>query len=101
MTEISIKRLLLIEDNLGDARLLREMFNERVAYKTKITHVQTMLEAEAHLGEYGADIIIARSRFAGRQGTDRSAAGAFRRADCCDSSVDSIGDRSELHGGAA
>ena len=53
-----IKAILLVEDNLGDARLLREMFNEQGAHKTKLTHVASMSEAEAHLAEGIVDIIL-------------------------------------------
>ena len=39
MNQKSIKRILLVEDNPGDARLLREMFNEEGAYDTELTLV--------------------------------------------------------------
>ncbi len=42
-------RLLLVEDNPGDARLLREMFNEQGSHRTEVTHVQSMAEAEKYL----------------------------------------------------
>jgi diguanylate cyclase (GGDEF)-like protein/PAS domain S-box-containing protein len=42
----SIQALLLVEDNPGDARLLREMLNEQGTHKTDLTHVETMSEAE-------------------------------------------------------
>ena len=51
-------RLLLIEDNPGDARLLREMLNEQSSFNTELTHVQRMSEAEAHLAERAVDIIL-------------------------------------------
>ena len=34
----SARKLLVIEDNLGDARLLREMLNEGGAHFTEFTH---------------------------------------------------------------
>jgi diguanylate cyclase (GGDEF)-like protein/PAS domain S-box-containing protein len=58
MRPTSIKRLLLVEDNLGDARLLREMFNEQGSHKTLLTHVETLQEAERHLAENAVDIIL-------------------------------------------
>ena len=51
MSKKSIKMLLLVEDNPGDARLLREMFNEQGSHNTELTHVESMSEAEKHLAE--------------------------------------------------
>ncbi len=58
MTEKAIKILLLVEDNPGDARLLREMFNERGAHGTELAHVESMSQAETHLAEHSVDIIL-------------------------------------------
>jgi diguanylate cyclase (GGDEF)-like protein/PAS domain S-box-containing protein len=58
MRKKSIKLVLLVEDNLGDARLLREMFNEHGSHDTELTHVQSMREAEKHLAEHAVDIIL-------------------------------------------
>jgi diguanylate cyclase (GGDEF)-like protein/PAS domain S-box-containing protein len=54
----SIKILLLVEDNPGDARLLREMFNEEGAHHTEMTHAQCLKDAEKHLAERKVDIIL-------------------------------------------
>jgi diguanylate cyclase (GGDEF)-like protein/PAS domain S-box-containing protein len=55
----SINRLLLVEDNPGDARLLREMFNEQGGSRsTEVTHVERMSEAEKHLAEHAVDIVL-------------------------------------------
>jgi diguanylate cyclase (GGDEF)-like protein/PAS domain S-box-containing protein len=54
----SIKILLLVEDNPGDARLLREMLNEPGSHNTELTHVERMSEAEKHLSENAVDIIL-------------------------------------------
>jgi diguanylate cyclase (GGDEF)-like protein/PAS domain S-box-containing protein len=54
----SIKILLLVEDNPGDARLLREMFSENGAHNTELTHVECMSEAEKHLANRVVDIIL-------------------------------------------
>ena len=51
-------RLLLVEDNPGDARLLREMFNEPGSQHIAVTHVESMIEAEKHLAEGGTEIIL-------------------------------------------
>ena len=58
MSKKSITRLLLIEDNPGDARLLREMLNEQGSHNIEFTHVECMSEAEKHLAECEVDIIL-------------------------------------------
>jgi diguanylate cyclase (GGDEF)-like protein/PAS domain S-box-containing protein len=58
MTNKSINSALLIEDNPGDARLLREMFSEQGSRSTELTVVQSMSEAEKHLAEHAVDIIL-------------------------------------------
>jgi diguanylate cyclase (GGDEF)-like protein/PAS domain S-box-containing protein len=58
MSGKSIKILLLVEDNPGDARLLREMLNEQGSQHTELTHVQYMREAEKHLAEHTVDLIL-------------------------------------------
>ena len=58
MSKKSIKRLLLVEDNRLDARLLLEMFNERGSHTTEVTHVNCMSAAEKHLAEHAVDIIL-------------------------------------------
>jgi diguanylate cyclase (GGDEF)-like protein/PAS domain S-box-containing protein len=58
MSSKSIKILLLVEDNPGDARLLREMFNEEGAHNTELTHAQCMKDAERHLADREVDIIL-------------------------------------------
>lgn len=50
--------LLVVEDSPGDARLLREMFNEDAAHSILMTHVGTMKEAEKHIAEYVTDIVL-------------------------------------------
>jgi diguanylate cyclase (GGDEF)-like protein/PAS domain S-box-containing protein len=58
MSKKSIKILLLVEDNPGDARLLREMFSEQGSHNTELTHVECISEAERHLAERAFDIIV-------------------------------------------
>jgi two-component system, cell cycle sensor histidine kinase and response regulator CckA len=58
MSKTSIKRLLLVEDNPGDARLLREMFKEHGSHTTEVTHVESMGGAEEQLAERVFDIIL-------------------------------------------
>jgi diguanylate cyclase (GGDEF)-like protein/PAS domain S-box-containing protein len=58
MSSKSIRVLLLVEDNPGDARLLREMFNEEGVHNTELTHVECMSDAEKHLAGREVDIIV-------------------------------------------
>jgi signal transduction histidine kinase len=58
MSTKAIKTVLLVEDNLGDARLLREMLNEQKPRNTELTHVEFMREAEKYLAEHAVDIIL-------------------------------------------
>jgi diguanylate cyclase (GGDEF)-like protein/PAS domain S-box-containing protein len=60
MSKAALKRLLLVEDDPGDARLLREMFNERGhgSHNTRLTHVQSLCEAEKYLSESEVDIVL-------------------------------------------
>jgi diguanylate cyclase (GGDEF)-like protein/PAS domain S-box-containing protein len=58
MTKKSINKVLLVEDNPGDARLLREMFNEQGSSDTDVTIVQSLCEAEAFLAKHATDIIL-------------------------------------------
>jgi diguanylate cyclase (GGDEF)-like protein/PAS domain S-box-containing protein len=58
MTRKSIDRVLLIEDNPGDARLLREMFDEQGAGSTELTIKTSMSEAEQYLAENAVDIVL-------------------------------------------
>ncbi len=48
---ISSVLLLLVEDNVGDARLLREMLRDHDML-TELTHVMSLREAETHLTEH-------------------------------------------------
>jgi PAS domain S-box-containing protein len=58
MSTNSIKAVLLVEDNPGDGRLLREMFNEQGANRTELAHVESMREAEKYLAEHAVDVIL-------------------------------------------
>ncbi|MFZ0087177.1 MAG: EAL domain-containing protein [Candidatus Acidiferrales bacterium] len=75
MSPKSLKIVLLVEDNPGDARLLREMFKEQGLYQTKLTHVECMSDAEKHLAENPYDIILLDLGLSDAQGL-----GAVRRA---------------------
>jgi PAS domain S-box-containing protein len=68
-------RVLLVEDNPGDARLLREMFNEPASWKCDLTHHVTMEKAVTHLGANPVDIVLLDLGLPDAQGL-----GALRRA---------------------
>lgn len=67
--------LLLVEDNAGDTRLLREMFADEHSPVLDITYVTSMGGAEAHLSEHAVDIILLDLGLPDSQGLD-----AVRRA---------------------
>jgi diguanylate cyclase (GGDEF)-like protein/PAS domain S-box-containing protein len=54
----ALSTVLLVEDNPGDARLLREMFNEEGSRTIELTHVECMSDAEKHLATRAVDIIL-------------------------------------------
>jgi diguanylate cyclase (GGDEF)-like protein/PAS domain S-box-containing protein len=58
MIRKSLKLILLVEDNAGDARLLREMLKEAGAHNTKMMQAGSMREAERHLAQASFDIVL-------------------------------------------
>jgi signal transduction histidine kinase len=70
-----ITMLLVVEDSPGDARLLREMFNEDSGKSTIMAHVGSMEEAEKHLAQHPVDIVLLDLGLPDAQGLD-----AVRRA---------------------
>ena len=75
MTRRPLRRLLLVEDNPGDARLLREMFDEGGLHDTEVTLVECMRDAEKSLAECEVDLILLDLGLPDAQGLD-----AVRRA---------------------
>jgi signal transduction histidine kinase len=57
MNEMPMK-VLLIEDNPADARLLHEIFGESVTIDAMITHVESMSEAESYVADHATDLIV-------------------------------------------
>jgi signal transduction histidine kinase len=51
-------QVLVIEDNAGDVRLLREMFSGERPGSFELTHLLRMSEAEIHLAKGGVDITL-------------------------------------------
>ena len=54
----SIKTVLLVEDNPGDARLLREIFNEDHSLGVEFIHMECLGDAEKHLARQTVDIVL-------------------------------------------
>lgn len=51
-------RVLLVEDNPGDARLIRELLSESGPGRFEVDHVEGLEDALARLGEAGADLVL-------------------------------------------
>jgi DNA-binding response OmpR family regulator len=58
MKKRSIERVLLVEDNVGDARLIREIFSHQISYYSKLIHVESMEAAESHLSSHSVDLVL-------------------------------------------
>ena len=58
MDEVKPLRLLLVEDNPGDARLLQEELKEVASARFEVRHVTRMAEALAVVGEPGLDVVL-------------------------------------------
>src|ERR1700727_2489644 len=53
-----VLQVLVVEDNAGDVRLLREMFKDEKPGSFELTHLLRMGEAETHLAKGGVDITL-------------------------------------------
>jgi PleD family two-component response regulator len=51
-------QVLLVEDNAGDAALLRHMFSEERSGSFELTHLLRMTDALTHLAKGGVDLIL-------------------------------------------
>jgi diguanylate cyclase (GGDEF)-like protein/PAS domain S-box-containing protein len=59
MTPSKIISVLLIEDNRGDARLLREMLSEPGSlHRFQLVHVSSITHAEMHLAQHAVDVLL-------------------------------------------
>jgi phosphoserine phosphatase RsbU/P len=63
-------QILLVEDNAGDARLLREMFSKERPGSFELTHLLRMSEAVTHLAKGGVDIVLLDMGLPDGQGID-------------------------------
>jgi diguanylate cyclase (GGDEF)-like protein/PAS domain S-box-containing protein len=75
MARRAIEVMLLIEDNPGDARLIREMFKEEHTGKIELKHVETMADAEKYLATVSVGLVLLDLGLPDAQGLD-----AVRRA---------------------
>jgi diguanylate cyclase (GGDEF)-like protein len=58
MNAVPLRSVLLIEDNAGDARLMRQMFKEHGAQADVLKRVSSMSEAETYLATASVDVIL-------------------------------------------
>jgi CheY-like chemotaxis protein len=79
MPRNSIKKLLQMKDNPGDARLLREMLNDRGLCRTEGTHVEQLGDAEKYLVDHEVGILLDLGL------PDAQGLGALQRARACGS----------------
>ena len=63
-------QVLVVEDNAGDVRLLREIFSGEKVDSFEITHLLRMSEAEVHLAKGGVDITLLDMGLPDGQGLD-------------------------------
>jgi diguanylate cyclase (GGDEF)-like protein/PAS domain S-box-containing protein len=75
MTKKPAMTLLLVEDNPGDVRLLREMLDEQEEDRIELINVTSIGQAEAHIAANAVDIILLDLGLPDAQGLD-----AIRRA---------------------
>jgi diguanylate cyclase (GGDEF)-like protein/PAS domain S-box-containing protein len=66
----SVKSVLVVEDNPGAVRFLRQMLDEGHASGASLTHVKCMSEAEKHLSGNAVDIILLDLESPDAQGLD-------------------------------
>jgi len=69
MTEKALQ-VLVVEDNAGDVRMLREMFSKEKPGSFELTHLLRMSEAVIHLGKGGVDIVLLDMGLPDGQGLD-------------------------------
>ena len=54
----TLKRILLVEDNAGDARLLREMLNDQQSVEIELKHVGRLRDLDPYLRDNAVDVIL-------------------------------------------
>ena len=58
LPKVSVMRVLLIEDNPGDAGLLRTMLEDEGSHSAELIHVTSMAEAQVRLADDVADVVL-------------------------------------------
>lgn len=66
----SLIKVLLVEDNPGDARLLREMLAEAASAQFELTHLERLSQAIQHLGQEHFDLVLLDLSLVDGQGLD-------------------------------
>jgi len=74
----SIMRVLLVEDNPGDAKLLQALLREEGSLNTELAHVTTLGEAEKYLAEHTVEVVLLDPGLPDAQGLE-----AVRRVHAC------------------
>jgi signal transduction histidine kinase len=75
MSASPTERILLVEDNAADVRLVRQMLIDAGSRRTELMHVECMAEAERYLAETMVDVIVIDAGLPDGEGL-----GAIRRA---------------------
>jgi len=58
MIESAAVKILLVEDNPGDARLARELLSEAEAFRFELRHVELLADAMKAMREAAFDIVL-------------------------------------------
>lgn len=90
----TLKTVLLIEDNRGDARLIREMFRDLdPAHAIELSHVECLRDALTYLSARQVDLVLLDLGLSGCVGARRGAARLCHRAARAPGGADGIGGR--------
>lgn len=70
MSDEAIKSILLVDDNPGEAPLLRESFGAFGTHNVQLTHVRRMRDAELYLSTHAVDLVLLDLGVADARGLD-------------------------------
>ena len=74
------KTVLLIENDLEQARIIRAMFDDQGAYSFALTHVECLADAETYLAGHPIDIVLLDLGLTDPEGLEAVETGARSRA---------------------